>query len=427
MAAIAAATGATGLASPAMATPSLAPPPLATATTERISSALTGGPPAERSFFPRVSATGRYVTFSSAAPDIVRGDTNNTGDLFLRDRRTGRTERVSVSSKEKQGNSYSRGSGAPSPDGRYVAFESDASNLVRGDTNGQQDIFVRDRRSGTTRRVSLGPNGVQANGPSFDAKITADGRYVTFTSVATNLVPGDTNNDRDVFVRDLKAGRTWLASSTSDGRPANRTSESGVTSPDGRFVYFASNADNLEEGAPFTTSVYRKDLRTGAVRRVSTSETGGLLLFGRLPSLSGDGNLLAYSGAPTLGGFDQAYVKDLRTDKVVVASIGVDGQPANHYISNPTISASGRYVAFDTSATNMHPTWTPPGSVVVRDLRAATTTIGSVSTTGQPVDNGHQPVPVVSDGGVAFMSASPTIVPDAQPGGINQVYFRTFG
>jgi Tol biopolymer transport system component len=261
---------------------------------------------------------------------------------------------------------------------------------------------------------------------SFDAKINANGRYVTFTSVATNLVPGDTNNDRDVFVRDLKAGKTRLASSTRDGRPANRTSESGVTSPDGRYVYFASNADNLEEGPPFVTSVYRKDLKYGSVRRVSTSETGELVLFGRLPSLSGDGNLLAYSGTPTLGGFDQAYVKDLRTDKVVVASIGIDGQPANYYISYPTISASGRYVAFETSATNMHNTRTPAESVTVRDLRTGTTTIGSVSTTGQPVENVLQPVPVVSDGGVAFMSGSATIVPDAQPGGINQVYFRTF-
>jgi Tol biopolymer transport system component len=129
----------------------------------------------------------------------VPGDTNRRNDVFVRDRRTGRTERVSVSTGGDQSNDESDDP-ALSANGRFVAFESLASNLVPGDTNGVEDIFVRDRRTGTTRRVSLGPNGIQGNGASQDAALSATGRFVVFQSEASNLVPGDTNGVEDVFV-----------------------------------------------------------------------------------------------------------------------------------------------------------------------------------------------------------------------------------
>ncbi|MGZ4664922.1 MAG: TolB family protein, partial [Frankiaceae bacterium] len=148
-----------------------------------------------------VSANGRYVAFISGAANLVPGDTNTESDVFVRDRRAGTTTRVSVSNTGAQANGYSY-EVAVSANGRYVAFDSNATNLVPGDTNDAQDVFVRDRRAGTTTRVSVSNSGAQGNGGSGDPAVSANGRYVAFNSFATNLVPGDTNDARDVFVRD---------------------------------------------------------------------------------------------------------------------------------------------------------------------------------------------------------------------------------
>ncbi|HEY8112624.1 MAG TPA: hypothetical protein VII16_07120, partial [Actinomycetes bacterium] len=156
---------------------------------------------------PAISAHGRHIAFESEATNLVAADTNGRVDVFVRDRFTGMTERVSVTSRGKQGNGDS-GFATMSDDGRYVAFYSDASNLAAGDTNGVPDVFVRDRTRGTTHRVSLTSGSRQANGLSFDPNISGNGRYVAFISEASNLVPGDTNGLVDVFVRDLLKGET---------------------------------------------------------------------------------------------------------------------------------------------------------------------------------------------------------------------------
>jgi hypothetical protein len=143
------------------------------------------------------------VAFESVANNLVSGDTNGWRDVFVRDRQSGTTERVSVDSAEAAGNSDSV-EPSISGDGRYVAFPSDASNLVSGDTNGSVDVFVRDRQSGTTERVSVGSGGAQGNGDSDFASISSDGHAVAFQSSASNLVSGDTNVAEDIFVRDQK-------------------------------------------------------------------------------------------------------------------------------------------------------------------------------------------------------------------------------
>jgi hypothetical protein len=154
-----------------------------------------------------ISAGGRFVVFSSWAANLVAGDTNNAPDTFLRDRQNGTTERVSVGAGGAQGNANSMG-GAVSADGRFVTFASLASNLVAGDTNGVEDVFVRDRLLRTTERVSLDTAGAQGNGHSSyvsSPSISADGRFVAFESEASNLVAGDSNSVRDAFVRDRVA------------------------------------------------------------------------------------------------------------------------------------------------------------------------------------------------------------------------------
>jgi Tol biopolymer transport system component len=152
------------------------------------------------SYAPSVSADGRFVAFHSYASNLVGGDTNGAADVFVRDRETDTTSRASVSSAGVQGNSDGY-LPSISADGRFVTFYSGASNLVGGDTNDAFDVFVRDRADHTTRRVSLSSGGVQGNAYSYDPAISADGRYVTFYSDATNLVGADTNAAGDIFVR----------------------------------------------------------------------------------------------------------------------------------------------------------------------------------------------------------------------------------
>jgi archaellum component FlaF (FlaF/FlaG flagellin family) len=169
-------------------------------TTQRVSVATNGTQANSDSGNPAISADGRYVTFQSYASNLVPGDTNHRTDVFVRDLRSGTTRLVSVASNGSQGNEFS-GDPAISADGRYVAFDSQASNPPVSDTSGA--VFVRDLRSGTTRLVSVVTNGSQDSGGS--PAISADGRYVAFESIASNLMPGDTNHNADVFVRDLKA------------------------------------------------------------------------------------------------------------------------------------------------------------------------------------------------------------------------------
>ncbi len=179
--------------------------------------------------------------------NLVAGDTNNENDVFVRDRQTGTTSRVSVSSSGVQANALSGGA-AISADGRYVAFRSYASNLVAGDTNIDPDVFLRDRQTGTTSRASVSNSGVQANSGSDSAAISPDGRYVAFRSYASNLVAGDTNIDPDVFLRDRQTGTTSRVSVSSSGTQANGGSYGAAISADDRYVAFASEASNLVAG-----------------------------------------------------------------------------------------------------------------------------------------------------------------------------------
>ncbi|MEV6487229.1 hypothetical protein AB0M20_01125, partial [Actinoplanes sp. NPDC051633] len=188
--------------------------------TSRVSVSSTGVQSDEESFMPDLGATGRYVVFSSGATNLVSGDTNGVEDVFLRDRTGGITERISVSSGGAQGDDESWGSSI-NPDGRYVVFTSGASNLVARDTNMSRDVFLRDRMAGTTTRISVSSGGAQGNGFSSWGTISADGRHVAFVSGASDLVPGDTNGAEDIFVRDLDTGVTERVSVASSGAQAD--------------------------------------------------------------------------------------------------------------------------------------------------------------------------------------------------------------
>jgi Tol biopolymer transport system component len=184
-------------------------------TTTRVSVSSTGQQADGSSQSPRISADGRYVAFLSSSCNLVPDDTNATFDVFVHDRTTGAITRVSVSSTGQEGNDKSWYASI-SADGHYVAFQSDATNLVPDDTNACTDIFAHDRLTGQTTRVSVSSTGQQANSYSWHASISADGRFVAFYGVATNLVAADTNNRGDVFVHDRLTGITTRVSADND-------------------------------------------------------------------------------------------------------------------------------------------------------------------------------------------------------------------
>ena len=303
---------------------------------------------------PAVSADGRFVAFASVASNLVAKDTNSRSDIFVRDRLTGATTRVSLAAGGIQANGDSA---APSisADGRFVAFQSKADNLVPGDTNSFKDIFVHDRRTGITMRVSLGDDGGEGNSDSVQPAISADGRFVAFSSFAANLVDGDTNGREDVFVRDLAGSTTILVSVDAEGGPANHLSRAPAISADGRFVAFESLASDLVEGdGNGFTDVFVRDTVSQATVLISVSGSGEQgNQISHSPSISADGHKVAFISASTnlvLGdynNFPDAFVRDWTNEttlRVSVASGG--GESAGGPVSWAVISEDGGFVAF---------------------------------------------------------------------------------
>jgi Tol biopolymer transport system component len=322
-----------------------------TGRTTRASLSSSGAQPSRSASEPAISGDGRYVAFESLASNLVEGDTNGSTDVFVRDLQEGKTTRVSVTSSGGEANDGSYNA-AISGDGRYVAFESRASNLVEGDTNtGFSDIFVRDRKEGKTVRVSVSSIGGEANGDSYFPSISADGRYVAFTSEATNLVEGDTNGRRDVFVRDTKEGKTVRVSVSSSGGEANGRSFATSISADGRLVAFESEADNLVAGDKNgKRDVFVRDLAGGQTARVSVGEDGSEFATDSVQAaLSGDGRFVAFDFEDGLG-FHHALMKDLRTGALAALSVNQGGlviTDRNKLIGKePAISGTGRFVAY---------------------------------------------------------------------------------
>jgi len=313
-----------------------------------------------------ISADGRFVVFESDASNLVPGDTSNKDDIFVRDTLANTTTRVSVDSAGNQGNSGS-GAASISADGRFVTFSSVATNLVPGDTNNKQDIFVRDTLANTTTRVSVDSAGNQANNTSFRSSISANGRFVVFSSEASNLVPGETNNSTDIFVRDTLANTTTRVSISSTGDGANEGSYRPSISADGRFVTFDSDASNLVPG--------------------DTNNSTDI------------------------------FVRDLSTNAITLVSVGSSGERGNANSFNSSISANGRFVAFHSRATNLVPGDTNNSrDIFVRDLLTNTTTLISVSSSGER-GNGDSfnllsPGAISADGRfVVFESAATNLVP----------------
>ncbi|MFN0242766.1 MAG: TolB family protein [Planctomycetota bacterium] len=312
-----------------------------------------------------ISTSGRFVAFESAADNLVQSDFNGSLDVFVRDRFSGTIERVSLAPNGAETNGDSR---APSisDDGRYVVFESVATNLVAGDANQKSDVFVRDRTSGETRCISTTPVGAPANGWSYRASIAAGGGHVAFVSRATNLVSPDANGTgADVYVRALgtpDTGACERVSVDSTGASGNFPSERAAISGDGRFVAFASAATNLVEGSPRAgpSRIYVRDRAAGTTVLVSTSTSGEFPNGScEMPAISRDGNVVAFhSSASDLVESDSnetldVFVRDVARARTELVSVASTGAQANDVSSHPSLSPDGTQVAFASYATNL--------------------------------------------------------------------------
>jgi WD40 repeat protein len=337
-----------------------------TGITERVSVASTGVEGNDWSICPSFSEDGQLVAFSSMATNLVPGDTNGREDVFVHDRRTGKTERVSVSTSGGEGGSWSQAASL-SADGRFVAFESRARNLVPGDTNMSFDIFVHDRQTGVTERVSKNSSGTQGNDVSYQPSISKHGRYVSFQSSADNLVAGDTNRKYDVFVHDRQTGLTERVSVDSSGAEGNETSTQSSISADGRMVAFLSAANNLVPGdTNGVLDFFVHDRLTGVTERVNMSSNGmqandgsGLLTSIPMSMISANGQHVVFESLASnlvpgdTGTSLDVFVHDRQTgvtERVSVNSLGIEG---NGESGGATISANGRYVSFQSEAGNL--------------------------------------------------------------------------
>lgn len=402
--------------------------------TRRVSVSSTGDQGTSHSRDPSLSGTGRYVAFESTASNLVTGDTNGASDVFVHDVARRSTARVSVSSSGVEANGSSA-TPTISANGRFVAFRSFASNLVGSDTNGEPDIFVHDLLLHRTERVSVRHGSGQANASSRSPAISADGRYVAFSSSATNLVDGDTNGAEDVFVRDRLARTTTRESVTGAGAQADGASGNPTIAADGTVIAFDSVASNLGAGDtricfvpgfPFPTSrncldIFARDRTTGAVEWVTAPRFPSAADWSPesiAPALSGDGRYVAFeSGLDNLIPGDtnertDVYVYDRQAGSLARASVAPGGAQAENSSHAASLSADGRFLAFSSHSILLVPGDTNgKADIFVRDLLLGVTQRASISTLGMQGTGAVQHLSIAGDGrSVAFGSGSPELV-----------------
>ena len=388
-------------------------------TTRRISVTNSGQEGYGSSGSPWLSADGRYVAFGSVATIFVEHDTNDTGDIFVRDMVMGTIECLSLTPSGSTGNGPS---GVPfiSPDGRFVGYWSGATDLVATDTNPAVDIYMYDRALGTLELVSAGPSGSPGNGEAGHfARMSADGRFVAFTSAASDLVSGDANGHVDVFVRDRLSGTTELVSVASNGEQADEDCFFPTITADGRFVAFESRADNLVFGdTNGHEDVFVRDRIAGTTERVNLGSQGAQAdADSSCPVISTDGRFIAFesmagnlaAGVPS--GWQNHLLLDRQTG--VIEFIAKDQPYFDDWDTDQEVTPGGRFVVFTSWASDVIPGDTNgAGDVFLKDRELGTIERVSVSSGGAQ-GNGESWDACMSDDGrfVAFYSGATNLVP----------------
>ncbi len=367
-----------------------------------------------------ISADGRFVAFDSEATNLVLDDTNGVSDVFLRDLQLGTTVRVSVTAMGEQTNG---GGGAPSisADGRFVAFESGSTNFVSGDANGFGDIYVKDMLTGAVTRASVSSTGAEPNNESMTASISGDGRYVVFDSDADNLVPNDTNGAGDIFVRDLQLGTT-----TGVTVSGNMGGMDGSISLDGQYVVFNSRSTNLvSDDTNEGMDVFVYSTQTGQIVRASVDSSGVQGDHSSIePSISGDGRYVTFSSSSNnftsieTYGYSHLYVRDMQTGSTTLASYQ-NGFAMIGESDSSEISANGRYIifSFDDKGDGMPDRW-----LYIHDREANTTSMVVNRTSDY---SGNAALPTISaDGSLfTFISSASSFVAD-DTNGVRDVFVK---
>lgn len=393
---------------------------------ERVSVSSSGVQASSDSFQPRLSADGTLVCYTSLATNLVPDDTNGTYDVFAFDRRNRKTERVSVGTSGQEANSASA-NGILSADGRWVVFDSGATNLDAGDNHFGADVYLRDRREGSTvlisRRLDEYSSAFGCSRPSM----SSDGRFIAFLGADDNVVPGDRNRQTDVFVHDRESGITEIVSLWNDGVPANDASMDCAVTDDGRYVAFICRATNWGPIVPYPYPyAYRRDRSTGITEIVNIKPDGSpsyLPVAGGL-DISPDGRYVAYVShaldvtGQGSSGFHTVFVRNMLERVSEPVSMSPTGGRANSASEDPSFTHSGRTICFQSDASNLVllDEDYPPGSnvdVFVRNLDAGTTTLVSIGDHGQSPNNGGLGDPAISGDGrvVAFSTNADNLVP----------------
>ncbi len=420
--------------------------------TELISKAVGPGAATGQSQYPSVTPDGRYVAFQSLARNLTsKPDQLDEWDVFVRDTRTGKTVKVSTGLKGAEADGTSVRPDI-TPDGRYVAFESTAGNLVKGDTTDlATEIFVKDLKTGKTTRISKA-QGPQEYGGEYDPSISADGATIAFSSNRADLVKGDTNGSSDVFVWKRSTGRlTRVSVSSSGGQGGTGSyvpysgSENAQITANGKTVVFQSGDDNLVKGDTNNLSdIFVHSLTTGKTTRVSVGAkgqqaTGGIASLRQgpnTPTISADGKIIAFSGfslkglvKANTGDANQIFVLNRTTGKTTLAVKTLDGKVSADNVENGTISPDGRFVAFETSSSQM--VAGDAGNdddIFVRDLKKARTARATVGLKGKEPNQGAGIYSLsLSTGGkaVVFNSMATNLV-TAPVTGFNDLYLYRF-
>lgn len=394
--------------------------------TERVSVDSAGNEGNDASGISDISGDGRFVAFGSAATNLIPGG-NLPFNIFVHDRQTGSTEIVSVSSSGRQGEGFSS---APdiNADGRFVAFDSDAENLARGDRNSITDVFRHDRETGETVLVSVSSDGQQGDASSHAPAISADGNWIVFHA-NSSLAPEDTNENTDVYLRNVQAGTTALMSIGFDGSAGNGSSFIQEISSDGRFVVFVSSATNMIPNDPDggEENVYVRDLMTGTTELVSVGSDGTVADVGffDVPSISADGRYVAFSTPTSLVPADtrqfslDIYLRDRQAGTTELISVNTDEVPGNGRSEGPSTSADGRFVAFQSDSSNIVSPDEPAGGffpdedIFVRDRQEGVTYRVSESSAGDEGNARSLGGSISADGLVtAFSSDASNLVPE---------------
>ncbi|TAE80801.1 MAG: hypothetical protein EAZ74_05990 [Alphaproteobacteria bacterium] len=309
----------------------------------------------------RFSPDGTKIVFHSGANNLIENDINAWNAIFIKDLLTNEVMRVDVSAlgEPLDGSSYNA---RFSPDGTKIIFESSASNLVEGDTNGWDDLFIKDLLTNELTRVSVNALGEEGNGWFYNGSFSPDGTKIIFESWADNLIAEDSNGEEDIFMKDLLTGEITRLSTNFFGEEGTLRSHNPQFSPDGTQVLFTSWADNLvENDTNNLPDIFVKDIISGEVLRVNTNAMGEQLdgwSFGTA-NFSPDGTQVVFESlSSTLveddtNGWYDIFVKDLRTGEVSIVSRTPTDEQANGWSRNPSFSPDGMSIVFESQANNL--------------------------------------------------------------------------